>query len=109
MTKTKPGLFIVFEGVEGCGKSSLTRHVANRYGFTALKTPLNTHLALREEFERNCHDIYARAEFYAAANLEVNDVVEAALAGGNNIVLDRNHLSTLTMPGLPCPGNTYKH
>lgn len=106
----RPGLFIVFEGVEGAGKSTQVRWLADRLrgrgvecrvvrepggtevGERIRETVLDPALGLEDETELLLM-LAARAEF-------VRKIVEPALAAGEVVLADRYELSTLAYQGL---------
>jgi dTMP kinase len=104
------GLFVVFEGVEGAGKSTQVQGLADRLrrrgvecrvvrepggtevGERIRETVLDPALGLEDETELLLM-LAARAEF-------VRKIVEPALARGEVVLADRYELSTLAYQGL---------
>ena len=92
--------FITLEGIEGAGKSTAARHVADflrHRGLTVLTTrePGGTPLAERVRqivLERGTEDLSPVTEtllMFAARALHVNNVIRPALARGEWVVCDR--------------------
>jgi dTMP kinase len=92
--------FITLEGIEGAGKSTAARHVADflrQRGLTVLTTrePGGTPLAERVRqivLERGTEDLSPVTEtllMFAARALHVNNVIRPALARGEWVVCDR--------------------
>lgn len=99
------GRYIGIEGVEGAGKTTLARLVADRLGAgtVIVREPGGT--ALGEEIRRlllHGRDVspWAEAALFAAARAElVVEVVRPALAAGAWVVSDRTYVSSLAYQG----------
>jgi dTMP kinase len=108
MTK---GLFITFEGTEGCGKSTQVRLLTER--ITALGHRVSTHrepggTPIGEEIRHTLKHSHANAAMTAEAELLlmnasraqlVREVIRPALAAGEIIVCDRFYDSTMAYQG----------
>ncbi|MDM8000714.1 MAG: dTMP kinase [Dehalococcoidia bacterium] len=103
-------LFIVFEGGEGCGKSTQTRALYRRLsksGFTAVLTREPGGTSLGERVRRHLKQtdgtaISPMAELFliAAARAQlVSEVIHPALKAGQTVVCDRFTFSTLAYQG----------
>ncbi len=89
--------FIVLEGLDGCGKSTLARHLGRRLGARVMATPHGLDSATRRVMERHCHGIVlARQLFYASTVVAASELVRAQLRAGQHVVMDRYWLSTMT-------------
>ncbi|HEX6940364.1 MAG TPA: dTMP kinase [Longimicrobiales bacterium] len=102
------GMFIVFEGVEGSGKTTQARLLGERlarHGVDCLVTREPGGTAAGEEIRRivlHGGEIPARAELLlllAARAVFVEEVVRPALERGAVVVADRYELSTLAYQG----------
>jgi dTMP kinase len=105
-----PGLFLAFEGVEGAGKTTQVRLLAEHLRGQGLpvvvaREPGSTPLGERIR-ETTLNDavlaIPARSELFlmlAARAAFVEQVVRPALAGGTVVIADRFELSTLAYQG----------
>jgi len=93
----KKPLFIVLEGLDGSGKSSVVEHLAKLTGAEKLSTPLpNINGSVRESIESAYAGIpMARALFYASSVVAASKEVERMLAEGKSVIMDRYWLSTL--------------
>ncbi|MEE9208645.1 MAG: dTMP kinase [Gemmatimonadota bacterium] len=109
-TSPRPGLFLVLEGVEGCGKSSQQALLSSRMGSLGIPhvsvrepggTPageraraivLDRELSMAAETELLLY-LVARAEF-------VRSIVRPALGRGEIVISDRYELSTLAYQGV---------
>jgi len=101
------GLFITFEGTEGCGKTTQVQLLAewlSARGPMAVREPGGTALGerIREIVLLSDVDIDPEAEMYlfmAARRQLVREVIEPALAKGRIVIADRYHDSTLAYQG----------
>ncbi|HEX6927474.1 MAG TPA: dTMP kinase [Longimicrobiaceae bacterium] len=105
-----PGLFLAFEGVEGSGKSTQTRLLAEDltragYEVTVAREPGTTPLGERIRsivLEGADLEIPGRSELFlmlAARAAFVDQVVRPALEAGRIVISDRFELSTLAYQG----------
>lgn len=105
MTHKTP-LLIVVEGLDGCGKSTLARMLAEALGATLLRTPHDLDSATRTAMEAHCaRSALARMLFYSATVAAAACEIRAALAAGRDVVVDRYWLSTVVyhcIMGSPC-------
>lgn len=88
--------FIVVEGLDGVGKSTASRLLAQALDAVHLSTPddeLTAARALLEPLLDGHAD--ARTLWYAASVVRASDRVRACLAAGDAVVVDRYFLSTL--------------
>jgi dTMP kinase len=96
--------FIVFEGGEGCGKSTQARLLVRRLGAVLTHEPGATDVgkALRALVLESSLDIDPRAEalvMLADRAQHVTEVIRPALAAGRDVVSDRFVGSTLAYQG----------
>jgi thymidylate kinase len=87
--------FIVVEGFDGSGKSSLSNYLSQKYGFKKFKTPYGQFSMAREYFD-NKVDPYERITFYSASCISVSLQIREELNLGNSVILDRYTYSTLS-------------
>jgi dTMP kinase len=99
------GRLIAFEGGEGCGKSTQAARLAERLGAVLTREPGGTAVGERIRdvlLDPSVADLDARAEallMAAARSQHVAEVIEPALAGGNDVVTDRYAGSSLAYQG----------
>jgi dTMP kinase len=97
--------YIVFEGAEGCGKSTHARLLADALGAVVTRETGGTAIGarLREILhDTSVTDLDHRAEALIAAAdraQHIAEVVRPALAGGRHVVSDRSVYSTLAYQG----------
>jgi dTMP kinase len=89
------GTFVVVEGLDGVGKSTVAARLAERLGADLLTTPPARLAAVRPAILAALADSPgATTLFYAAGTLAVSREVERALSRGRAVVVDRYFLST---------------
>ena len=86
-------LFIAMEGVNGCGKTTLCKRVAEELGAEYIKSPTGVFLPIREAIDRTA-SLEARFYYYMAANLQIAADVGKILQE-RPVVLDRYVLTTI--------------
>ncbi|HUD69677.1 MAG TPA: dTMP kinase [Acidimicrobiales bacterium] len=101
---TPRGTFVAFEGIDGCGKSTQARRVADVRGALCTFEPGDTPLgkSLRAVVLDAAMGIDAAAELLVMAAdraQHVAQVIEPALAAGRDVVCDRFSGSTLAYQG----------
>lgn len=97
MTRTSsPPSFVVVEGLDGVGKSTLAAALAQALGAELLATPPEELRQVRGAVDASfARSALARQLFYAATVADASDRVRALLRRGRPVVLDRYLLSTL--------------
>ena len=99
------GRYIAFEGLEGCGKSTHVKRLAEALGAVATREPGGTRIGamLREILaDPENTDIDPRTELLlmtADRAQLMSQVIEPALAAGQHVVSDRSIYSTLAYQG----------
>ena len=98
------GKFIVFEGIDGSGKTTVAKHVCSRLGSSAIFTsePFDPEMPGRIEPLLNSSDadsIAAKALFFAADRAVHTMKIREWLAGGSHVICDRYYMSTLAYQG----------
>lgn len=89
------GRMIVVEGLDGVGKTVLSRRLADALGAVWLTTPPAELRPLRGPFDRFLSDRPAASQlFYAAMVLAVGQEADALRARGRDVVIDRYWATT---------------
>jgi dTMP kinase len=95
---SQPGnepLFVVFEGLDGAGKTTCARALAKAIGAQYMTTPPPEVRAVLTKVLDSLGDSQeARQLFYLATVFAAANQVRAALAAGTSVVMDRYFLST---------------
>ncbi|WP_375750021.1 dTMP kinase [Vibrio sp. HN007] len=88
-------MFIVIEGLDGAGKSTVSKHLAKKLNAKLLTTPGEDFKRTRKQLDAAFkNNLKARQLFYMATVLNVADKAQSLLASGQNVVVDRYWLST---------------
>lgn len=97
---------IAIEGLDGCGKSTLARSLADTLGAALIRTPQDLDGATRTAMETHCaRSPLARMLFYSATVAAAAVDIRAGLGSGRSVVVDRYWLSTAVyhrVMGAPC-------
>lgn len=90
------GRLFVVEGLDGVGKSTLSKLLAARLGARRMSTPGGEVRSLRAQIDQ-AWEVHAASLqlFYAATVLAAGEQAEQVLASGQDVVMDRYWLSTL--------------
>lgn len=92
--KNKP-VFVVFEGMDGTGKSTCASLTAEKLGARLLSTPSPRLRAYREEIISSYAGSQEAAHlFYLSTVVAASEEIARHLADGESVVLDRYFLST---------------
>lgn len=94
MTLHRP-TFIVFEGLDGSGKSTCAAQLAERIGAALMTTPSPRVRGFRDDLIESLGSSQeAKQLFYLATVFAASEEVSAQLMRGRSVVLDRYFLST---------------
>lgn len=104
MSHPARGALIVFEGGEGCGKSTQAALLGDHLGALVTREPGGTTVGerIRDQVLHSAGNITARAEvllFLAARAQHVDEVILPALERGTDVVCDRFSGSTIAYQG----------
>lgn len=84
--------FIVLEGIDGAGKTSIGNYLQQKYGFVYVETPGKEYETMKSYMGKR--DPYTRLAFYFAGNLDASSKIKNLLKT-NTVVCDRYFYSTL--------------
>jgi dTMP kinase len=88
--------FIVLEGLDGVGKSTLSRRLADECGYQLMTTPGEDILPMRSDIMNGLGSSQtARALFYAATVQAEGEKTRACTQQGKTVVMDRYRASTI--------------
>ncbi|MBI4821516.1 MAG: dTMP kinase [Deltaproteobacteria bacterium] len=109
LTRSRGGLYVVFEGIDGAGKTTLIRSVAaalREHGreVVVTKEPTDGPLGrkIRELAATGRGTVTPEEElalFHEDRRIHVAEVVRPALAAGHTVLQDRSYFSTLAYQG----------
>lgn len=89
-------IVVVVEGVDGVGKTTLAKRIAEEFRFFYLYTPQPPLASIRKEIEA-LRSYRSRFFYYLASNITVQDLIEEKLESGISVVIDRYVYSTFIM------------
>jgi len=88
-------MFIVIEGLDGVGKSTITKALATAMNAVVLTTPGDKFKGIRDELEVIYHDNHqARQLFYMSTVVSISEQVRDLTSNGKTVIVDRYWLST---------------
>ncbi|BCB42484.1 thymidylate kinase [Vibrio alginolyticus] len=88
-------MFIVIEGLDGSGKSTVSKHLAEKLNAKLLTTPGADFKEIRTKLDMVFeHNTKARQLFYMATVLNVAGEAQRMIDSGQHVVVDRYWLST---------------
>lgn len=88
----QPPIHVAIEGLDGCGKSTITRALSRRLDAILVTNPPQSLRSEREAADRLPEP--EKRAWYRHANFVAQSEAEAALASGRNVVFDRSFAST---------------
>jgi len=89
------GRFIVFEGLDGCGKSTTAKMLADAIGGRFMTTPSERLRVVRGEVIEALRSTVSRQAFYLATVADASETIRVLIEAGVDVVLDRYLLSTM--------------
>jgi len=98
--------FIVVEGIDGSGKSTLCNFISKNFGYLKLKSPEGIFGLAGKNFNTNSVSIQERFSFYAGSNINSSMKISKLLSQGKKIVIDRYFYSTIVYHEVASPGVT---
>ncbi|SQD76700.1 dTMP kinase [Moritella yayanosii] len=88
-------MFIVIEGLDGVGKSTITKALATAINAVVLTTPGDKFKGIRDQLEVIYQDNHqARQLFYMSTVVSISEQVRELISKGKNVIVDRYWLST---------------
>jgi len=101
-------MFIVIEGLDGVGKSTISKALATELSATNLASPTNKFKEARCFLEdAYVGNPFSRQLFYASTVLDVSNDIRELIKSGENVVLDRYWLSTQVYHDWKCEGDGF--
>lgn len=96
--------FIVVEGFDGSGKSTITKWMCEQFGYEYHKTPMGLFASIRNHFDMQEVNLVERFCFYAADCMRASIYIQKKLKEGQPIILDRYYYSTISYHESKYPG-----
>ncbi len=87
-------MFIVLEGIDACGKTTVAGLLAEELNGVVYKTPPEKYRLLRKSVDAK-PGTYEHYNFYKEAVIEAELEIRQLLASGQNVICDRYWLSTI--------------
>jgi len=88
-------MFIVIEGLDGAGKSTIAKELAEVIGAEVLSTPGAKFSKIRAEIDEIYkHNHQARQLFYMSTVVSISEQVKELMSQGKNVIVDRYWIST---------------
>lgn len=102
-------MFIVIEGLDGTGKSTIAKALATDLKAELLSTPDQSLSAARKDID-NAYEgnPYARQLFYASTVVHLSDKIKDLQLQGKTVVIDRYWLSTQVYHSWKCNDKHYR-
>lgn len=88
-------MFIVLEGADGCGKTTLCKVLSEKMGAIAYSTPPQKYLSMRQAVDKHSSN-EEHYTFYRDGIYDASDEIKTLLSTGRKVVSDRYWLSTYT-------------
>lgn len=85
---------IVIEGLDGTGKTTIAKKLAESLGAVYLRTPLQELLPIRNQIDAALSEAKANVLFYAANVHEVSQRIQEYIQKGRSVIIDRYWLTT---------------
>lgn len=98
--------FVVFEGPDGVGKTTLCDWFSKVYGYKKYKCIGGTFSKVRKHFDLGEVSLRERFSFLCGDAINNSFIIKEELKSGNNIVFDRYYYSTLAYCEIAQPGIT---
>lgn len=86
-------MFIVLEGIDGVGKSTVTRLVAERLGFVPYATPPKEYMERRREIDLNGSP-QQKFNFFRDGVIVASTEIRQLLSTGKSVICDRYWMTT---------------
>jgi len=88
-------MFLVIEGADGCGKTTLCAVLAERLGATTYTTPPRKYLLMKEQVDKSASD-EEHYRFYRDGIYDASNEITEMLRNGGKVISDRYWLTTYT-------------
>jgi thymidylate kinase len=87
-------IFIVIEGLDGVGKSTISKHLAESINAVLYRTPPEDYCPIRKLINK-CNDRDAQFYYYLSSVFYASSNIKQMLKEGHSVVCDRYYYTTL--------------
>jgi thymidylate kinase len=91
----KKGLFVLVEGFDGVGKTTLSNRVARNLGYEYHKSPEGVFSEVRSAFDTEKTNFVDRLSFYSSVAIRNSITAEQLTENGVNVIMDRYYHSII--------------
>lgn len=88
-------IFVVIEGMDGSGKSTITKLLAKKLNAVVYKTPPSELIPIRKYID-DCNEQNSKLFYYMACNFYASSQIQRILGTGKSVVCDRYYYTTIS-------------
>lgn len=96
--------FIVVEGIDGAGKTTICDFISEMYGYHKMKSPEGVFEQMSSSVNTNYVSVSERFAFYSGSNINSSIKISSLLLQNKKVVIDRYYYSTIVYHEVSSPG-----